>query len=43
VGLRFDWPVDGHSGGLPGEDPTSRVTFGIYKGRDTIIYMRENY
>ncbi len=41
--LRFDWPADGDSGGLPTEDPTSRATFGIYKGRTPIIYMREDY
>ncbi|MFT5442566.1 MAG: MSHA biogenesis protein MshQ, partial [Myxococcota bacterium] len=41
--LRFDWPADGDSGALPTENPTSRATFGIYRGRDSIIYMRESY
>jgi len=41
--LRFDWPTDGDEGGTPNEDPTSRVTLGIYKGRDGVIYMRESY
>ena len=25
------------------KDPTARVTFGIYKGADEIIYFRENF
>lgn len=27
----------------PGTNPTARATFGVYKGNDQFIYMRENY
>ncbi len=37
--LRGDW--DGDS--LYDDNPTGRATFGIYKGRDPIIFLRELY
>ncbi len=36
--LRFDWNGDG----IP-ENPSARATFGIYKGRQSLIYLRETY
>ncbi len=37
--LRFDWDGDG----LPLEDPSARATFGIYRGSDARIDLRELY
>lgn len=37
--LRFDWDGDGSHD----NDPQGRATFGIYKGRPSIIYQRETY
>ncbi|MDD3802510.1 MAG: LamG domain-containing protein [Desulfuromonas thiophila] len=34
--LQFDWNADASYG-----DPTARATFGIYKGSERIIYLRE--
>jgi len=36
--LRFDWNGDGTE-----DDPTSRATFGIFKGNPALIYTREMY
>ncbi|MEZ4484258.1 MAG: DUF6701 domain-containing protein [Syntrophotaleaceae bacterium] len=37
--LRYDWNGDGSHD----EDPLGRATFGIYKGRPSLIYLRETY
>ncbi|OEU72257.1 MAG: hypothetical protein BA869_04520 [Desulfuromonadales bacterium C00003107] len=37
--LRFDWDGDGSHD----DDPLGRATFGIYKGRPSLIYLRETY
>lgn len=34
--LRFDWDNDGSD-----DDPTARASFGLYPGREEIIYIRE--
>ncbi len=36
--LQYDWDGDGNA-----DDPTARVTFGIYRGDDRIIYWRERF
>ena len=36
--LRGQW-----SGNQYDQDPTGRATFGVYKGDNPIIYLRENY
>ena len=41
--LRYDWPEDGNLDGLFDDDPSARATFGIWSGRDQLIYMREVY
>lgn len=41
--LRYDWPEDGNLDGMLDDDPRARATFGIWKGRDQVIYMREVY
>ncbi len=41
--LRYDWPEDGNLDGLLDDDPQARATFGIWSGRDQLIYMREVY
>ncbi len=37
--LRYDWDGDGSHD----NDPQGRATFGIYRGRPSIIYQRETY
>lgn len=39
--LRFDWSGDG--AGTPNQDPTARITFGIYAGPRRVIFRREIY
>jgi MSHA biogenesis protein MshQ len=36
--LRGNW-----SGGAYDENPSARATFGIYKGSEEVIFMRENF
>ncbi len=37
--LQFDWDNDGNHD----NDPSATATFGIYKGNDSTIYLRELY
>ena len=37
--LHYDWDGDGSHD----DDPQGRATFGIYKGRPSLIYLRETY
>ena len=37
--LRFDWDADGNHD----NDPESRATFGIFRGNEMMIFMRELY
>ena len=37
--LKFDW----HTATAGLENPASRATFGVFKGGNEFIYMRENY
>ncbi|MAG32029.1 MAG: hypothetical protein CL908_14195 [Deltaproteobacteria bacterium] len=41
--LRYDWPRDGNLDGVFDDDPYARATFGIWQGRNHLIYMREVY
>ncbi len=41
--LRSDWPADGNEDGLLDDDPEARATFGVYEGRDVLIFVRELY
>lgn len=41
--LRYDWPEDGNLDGLFDDDPRARATFGIWEGRDQLIFVREMY
>lgn len=41
--LRSDWPTDGNQDGLLDDDPEARATFGVYEGRDVLIFVRELY
>ncbi|MEZ4334520.1 MAG: LamG domain-containing protein [Myxococcota bacterium] len=41
--LRADWPEDGNLDGVPDDDPRGRATFGIWEGRDAMIFQRELY
>ncbi|MEY8243506.1 MAG: hypothetical protein RPS99_08245, partial [Gammaproteobacteria bacterium] len=36
--LEYDWDNDGDD-----DDPSATATFGLYRGNDRIIYMREVY
>lgn len=40
--LRFDWDGDG-SHDDDDDDPLGRATFGIYRGRPSLIYLRETF
>ena len=40
--LRGDWPEDGLDG-LYDDDPRAHVTFGIWDGRDELIFVQETY
>lgn len=41
--LRGDWPDDGNLDGVYDDDPRGRATFGIWEGRDVVIFQRELY
>lgn len=41
--LRSDWPDDGNLDGALDDDPRARATFGIWEGRDALIFVRELY
>ena len=41
--LRSDWPEDGNLDGALDDDPQARATFGIWEGRDALIFVRELY
>ncbi len=41
--LRSDWPEDGNLDGTLDDDPQARATFGIWEGRDAMIFLRELY
>ncbi|MFO0689645.1 MAG: LamG domain-containing protein [Myxococcota bacterium] len=41
--LRADWPDDGNLDGALDDDPRGRATFGIWEGRDALIFQRELY
>ena len=41
--LRSDWPDDGNLDGVLDDDPQARATFGIWEGRDALIFVRELY
>lgn len=41
--LRSDWPDDGNLDGTLDDDPRARATFGIWEGRDALIFVRELY
>ncbi|MBY0399329.1 LamG domain-containing protein [Myxococcota bacterium] len=41
--LRSDWPEDGNLDGVLDDDPRARATFGIWEGRDALIFQRELY
>jgi hypothetical protein len=41
--LRADWPEDGNLDGVLDDDPRARATFGIWEGRDALIFVRELY
>ncbi len=41
--LRYDWPEDGNLDGVLDDDPRGRATFGIWEGRDSLIFLRERY
>lgn len=41
--LQYDWPADGNLDGAFDDDPSARITFGIWEGRDSLIYLREAY
>lgn len=41
--LRADWPEDGNQDGVLDDDPRGQLTFGIWEGRDALIFQRELY
>jgi len=41
--LQFDWPSDGNLDGNLDDNPSARITFGIWEGRDQVIFIRESY
>lgn len=41
--LRSDWPEDGNLDGTLDDDPRARATFGIWEGRDALIFVQELY
>lgn len=41
--LRYDWPEDGNLDGSLDDDPRARATFGIWEGRDGMIFLRDVY
>ena len=41
--LQYDWPEDGNLDGLFDDNPRARATFGIWSGREQLIYLREVY
>ena len=40
--LQGGWCTSGF-GGVYGKDPSARISFGIYRGADNMIYQRENF
>ena len=40
--LQGGWCTSG-LGGIYGKDPSARISFGLYRGADSLIYLRENY
>ena len=40
--LQGAWCTSGY-GGVYGKDPSARITFGVYRGADNLIYQRENF
>jgi len=41
--LRSDWTDDGNLDGALDDDPKARATFGIWEGRDALIFVQELY
>ena len=39
--LQYDWPNDGNQDGLLDDNPTATATFGIFRGRDSMIFFQE--
>jgi MSHA biogenesis protein MshQ len=41
--LQYDWPYDANNDGVENDNPRGIGSFGVYKGKDFIIYTREVY
>jgi hypothetical protein len=41
--LRYDWNGNNNYNEATGDDPSSRITFGLYRGSPKHIYIRERY